>query len=46
MGYLTLSGDEAADLAMISEAYAGRIGKHPHQQGKIALAATDTRNKT
>lgn len=49
MGYLTLSGDEAVDLANISKAYAGRIGKHPDQQGPIclhpALAATDHRNK-
>lgn len=49
MGTLALSGDEAADLAMISEAYAGRIGKHPDQQGPIclhpALATSDNRNK-
>ena len=43
LDYLTLCGDEAVDLAKISEAYAGRLGKHPAQQGKIALAATDKR---
>lgn len=46
MGYLTLCGDEAVDLANIRDAYAGRIGKHPDQQGPIAFAATDNRNKT
>ena len=49
LGYLTLSGDEAADLANIREAYAGRLGRHPDQQGPIclrpALATTDNRNK-
>ncbi len=44
LGYLTLCGDEAIDFANIREAYAGRIGKYPDQQGKIALAATDHRN--
>ncbi len=46
MGYLTLCGDEAVDLANIRAAYVGRIGKHPDQQGPIVLAATDNRNKT
>lgn len=48
-GYLTLCDDEAVDLAQIREAYAGRQGKHPGQQGKIALAAAfatmNNRNK-
>ena len=44
LGTLTLCGDEAIDFANIREAYAGRIGKYPDQQGKIALAATDNRN--
>lgn len=50
MGYLTLGGDEAVDLANIRAAYIGRIGKHPEQQGPISLlpafAADDHRNKT
>ncbi|HSN91600.1 MAG TPA: lysophospholipid acyltransferase family protein [Anaeromyxobacteraceae bacterium] len=35
--YLTLSGDEEADLGRIREAYAGKVGKHPEQAGKIQL---------
>jgi len=38
--YLTLSGDESADLKRISEIYAGRHGKHPTQEGPIRFAAT------
>lgn len=38
--YLTLSGDESADLKRISEIYAGRHGKHPAQEGRIRFAAT------
>ncbi len=37
MAYLTLSGDETNDFANIREAYAGRIGKYPLQQGPIRL---------
>ncbi len=48
MGYLTLCGDEASDFANIRKAYAGRIGKYPHQQGPICLhpapAASNNRN--
>ena len=38
--YLTLSGDESADLKRISELYAGRHGKHRAQEGCIRFAAT------
>lgn len=37
--YLTLSGDESADLKQIAGVYAGRHGKHPAQEGCIAFAA-------
>jgi 1-acyl-sn-glycerol-3-phosphate acyltransferase len=37
-GYLTLCGDENADLAQIAAAYADRHGKHPSKQGRIAFA--------
>jgi 1-acyl-sn-glycerol-3-phosphate acyltransferase len=33
--YLTLSGDEAADLARIRAAYEGHVGKHPENAGEI-----------
>ena len=49
LGTLALCGDETLDLANIRAAYAGRIGKHPQQQGPICLdptlAAAETRNK-
>ena len=35
--YLTLSGDEEADLRRIREAYAGKTGRHPGQAGAIRL---------
>jgi 1-acyl-sn-glycerol-3-phosphate acyltransferase len=35
--YLTLSGDEEADLARIREVYAGKAGKHPEQASDIRL---------
>jgi 1-acyl-sn-glycerol-3-phosphate acyltransferase len=33
--YLTLTGDEEADLARIRAAYAGREGRHPENAGEI-----------
>ncbi len=33
--YLTLSGDEAADLALLRSAYADKTGKHPEQASDI-----------
>ena len=39
MGYLTLCGDEAADIARIGAAYAGCSGRWPQQQGPITLLA-------
>ena len=42
--YLTLSGDEAADLQQIAQVYAGRHGKHPAQEGRIAFAAATARD--
>lgn len=33
--YLTLSGDEAADLARIRAAYEGHVGKYPANAGEI-----------
>lgn len=38
LDYLDLSGNEAADLVRIAEAYAGRCGKHPAQQGPFVFA--------
>ncbi len=35
--YLTLTGDEKADLESIREVYAGKVGKHPDQAGEIRL---------
>ena len=35
--YLTLSGDEEADLRRIREVYAGKTGRHPEQAGEIRL---------
>jgi 1-acyl-sn-glycerol-3-phosphate acyltransferase len=35
--YLTLTGDEAADVARIRECYAGRSGRHPAQASAIRL---------
>jgi hypothetical protein len=35
--YLTLSGDEEADLRRIREVYAGKVGRHPEQAGAIRL---------
>ncbi|HEX7623504.1 MAG TPA: lysophospholipid acyltransferase family protein [Anaeromyxobacteraceae bacterium] len=35
--YLTLSGDEEADLARIRAVYAGKVGKHPEQASDIRL---------
>jgi 1-acyl-sn-glycerol-3-phosphate acyltransferase len=37
MGYLTLTGDEAADLARIEAAYQGRRGLHPEQASPVRL---------
>lgn len=37
--YLDLSGDEAVDLARIAAIYAGRRGRHPAQEGRIAFTA-------
>ncbi|MCX7176322.1 MAG: lysophospholipid acyltransferase family protein [Proteobacteria bacterium] len=37
--YLALSGDESADLKQISGVYAGRRGRYPAQEGRIAFAA-------
>jgi 1-acyl-sn-glycerol-3-phosphate acyltransferase len=36
--YLSLTGDEAADLEQIRAAYAGRTGKHPENAGEISLS--------
>ena len=36
-GYLTLTGDEAADMARIAAAYAGMRGKKPGQEAPIRL---------
>ena len=41
--YLELSGDEAADLGRIAAVYAGRHGKHPGQEGRIAFVAQTER---
>lgn len=41
--YLTLSGNESADLKQIAEVYAGRHGKHRAQEGRIAFAAEPAR---
>ncbi|HUW35900.1 MAG TPA: 1-acyl-sn-glycerol-3-phosphate acyltransferase [Rhodocyclaceae bacterium] len=38
MGYLTLSGDEDPDLGRIAASYAGRRGKYPEQEGRIAFS--------
>ena len=35
--YLTMSGDEEADLARIRAVYAGKTGKHPEQASDIRL---------
>ena len=35
--YLTLSGEEASDLARIREVYAGATGYHPEQASPIRL---------
>jgi 1-acyl-sn-glycerol-3-phosphate acyltransferase len=37
LGYLTLTGDEAADMARIAAAYAGLRGKRPEQASPIRL---------
>jgi len=37
--YLTMSGDEEADLARIRAVYAGKEGKHPEQASDIRLRA-------
>ena len=42
--YLTLSGNEVADLQQIADVYAGRHGKHPAQEGGIAFATMSTQN--
>lgn len=42
--YLTLSGDEAADLARIARVYAGRRGKRPAQEGRIRFATMSARD--
>ncbi len=46
LGYLTLTGDETADLATLAEAYAGRRGKYPAQQGPFMFpdATPDSRS--
>ncbi len=33
--WIELSGDEAADLAVLREAYAGRVGRHPAQASEL-----------
>lgn len=38
LGYLSLSGDEKSDLQRIAASYAGRHGKYPEQEGRIALS--------
>ena len=40
-GYLEPSGNESADLAALAAAYAGRRGKHPHQQAPIVFPEID-----
>jgi 1-acyl-sn-glycerol-3-phosphate acyltransferase len=35
------SGDLQADFDQIKSFYAGKLGKHPHRQGKIQLRPTD-----
>jgi 1-acyl-sn-glycerol-3-phosphate acyltransferase len=37
--WLTLTGDEEADLARIREAYADKLGRHPDQASPIRLRA-------
>jgi 1-acyl-sn-glycerol-3-phosphate acyltransferase len=37
LGYLTLTGDEAADMTRIAAAYAGLRGKRPEQASPIRL---------
>lgn len=37
--YVTLTGDEATDLARIAEAYAGKQGRHPGQAAPIRFRA-------
>lgn len=44
LDYLTLSGDESADLRQIAAVYAGRHGKHPAQEGSIAFAGKSARD--
>ena len=39
--YLALVGEEAADFQRIRQYYAGRQGRHPAQQGPVALLATE-----
>lgn len=41
LGTLTLSGNEANDLAALAEAYAGRQGKYPPQQGPFRFAEAE-----
>jgi 1-acyl-sn-glycerol-3-phosphate acyltransferase len=36
-GYLTLTGDEAADMSRIRAAYQGKVARHPAQAGPIQL---------
>ena len=41
LGYIEPTGDEAADLAALAAAYAGRRGKYPAQQGPFVFADMD-----
>lgn len=41
--YLSLSGDEEADLARIRAAYAGKVGKHPEQASDIRFRSARPR---
>jgi hypothetical protein len=39
--YLSLTGDEAADLARIRQVYAGVVGRHPEQASPIRFSAPE-----
>ena len=43
--YLDLVGDEAVDFQRIRQIYAGKQGRHPAQQGPIALVAAENRDR-
>ena len=44
LGYVQICGDAERDFANIRAAYAGRQGRHPQQQGPIALWAAQPRD--